>query len=136
MQACYADGAVFNDNVFSDLDARQVRLMWQMLIERGKDLDIEFRNIEANSSMGSAEWTASYTFSSSHRKVVNHIHSNFLFDSGKIVHHSDTFDFYAWARQALGLKGLLLGWTAFFRRSVQAQAKKSLRKYISAHQEP
>jgi hypothetical protein len=94
MQKCYADTAVFNDAIFRNLNAEEAKAIWQMLIERGKNLQIEYLNIEANASMGSAEWIATYTFFTSGRKVVNRIHSNFLFDSEKIVHHSDHFDFY------------------------------------------
>lgn len=130
MQKCYADTAIFNDAIFTNLNTGQAKAMWQMLIERGKDLQIEYMNIKADTSMGSAEWIATYTFSASSRKVVNHIHSNFRFDSGKIADHTDHFDFYTWARQAFGAKGVLLGWTSFFKRQVQTQAKNSLLKYM------
>ena len=118
MQACYADTAVFNDAVFQNLDATHVRNMWEMLIKRGKDLELTYSNIEANDTTGSADWTATYTFSQTKRRVVNHVRANFTFENGKIVNHTDRFDFYTWSKQALGLSGLLLGWTGFMQKKV------------------
>jgi len=48
------------------------------------------------------------------------------FRDGKIVRHTDVFDFHRWARQALGPVGLVLGWTGFLRGKVQAQSAKLL----------
>jgi ketosteroid isomerase-like protein len=131
MQACYADNATFTDEVFVDLDAEQVCAMWEMLCIRGKDLKLEFSNVKADETTGSAEWTATYTFSASKRKVVNRIKANFTFENGKIVKHIDQFDFYLWARQALGLSGLLLGWTSFMRNKVQQTAMKNLALFLA-----
>ncbi len=130
MQECYADSATFNDEVFKNLDANRVRAMWEMLIKRGKDLQIDYKNIEANDTLGSAEWVATYTFSKSGRKVVNRIHADFMFEDGKIVHHVDRFDFYKWARQALGLPGLFLGWSPFLRKKVQKTAALGLADFL------
>ena len=115
MQNCYADNAIFNDTVFRDLHAQQVRLMWAMLIGTAKDLYIEFSEVKTGKGTGSAQWVATYTFSATGRKVVNPIKASFQFENGKIVRHEDEFDFYQWAKQALGLSGLLLGWTPFLK---------------------
>lgn len=130
MQTCYADNATFNDEAFKNLDAAQVRAMWQMLITRGKDLVLTFENVTADDSKGSAEWTATYTFSATKRKVVNHIKAQFSFENGKIVKHTDTFDFHHWAIQALGLTGALLGWTGFLKKKVQKTAMESLVSFM------
>ena len=45
MQACYGDNAIFNDAVFKNLNAAQIKAMWQMLITSAKDLNIEFNNV-------------------------------------------------------------------------------------------
>src|SRR5271156_3711324 len=82
MQHCYANNAVFSDAVFVNLNAAQVKAMWQMLITRGKDLQLEFKNIVADEKTGNAEWTATYTFSATGRKVINHIKADFLFGNG------------------------------------------------------
>jgi ketosteroid isomerase-like protein len=131
MQDCYAENAVFNDEVFTNLNATQVRAMWQMLILRGKDLALTFDNVQANETRGSAEWVATYTFSASKRKVVNRIKADFVFENGKIVRHTDRFDFHKWASQALGTFGLLLGWTSFLRKKVQQTAMKNLTDFMN-----
>ena len=41
----------------------------------------------------------------------------------------DSFDLWRWSRQALGTKGLLLGWTPLVRNAVRAQALKGLRAF-------
>lgn len=130
MQNCYADNVVFNDAVFKNLNAQQVRAMWQMLITKGKDLQLEFSNVHANETKGSAEWVATYTFSQTKRKVVNRIKASFVFEDGKIVQHTDEFDFHKWASQALGITGTLLGWTGFLRNKVQAGAMKNLSTFM------
>lgn len=131
MQEYYADNAIFSDAVFENLDAAEVKAMWQMLITRGKDLQLEFKNVEANDQTGSAEWIATYTFSATGNKVINKIKAAFVFENGKIKEHKDNFDFYTWARQALGLKGLLLGRTSFFHNKVKQQAKNNLMKFMN-----
>ena len=73
MQECYSDNAIFSDAVFENLDAVEVKAMWQMLITRGKDLRLEFKNVEANDKTGSAEWIADYTFSATGNKLINKI---------------------------------------------------------------
>ncbi len=94
MQACYAANAVFNDAVFTNLNATEVRAMWEMLCKKGKDLQLTFSNIKTTEKTGSAEWTATYSFSKTNKKVVNHIKATFEFENGKIINHTDTFDFY------------------------------------------
>lgn len=130
MQTCYADKARFNDPAFRNLNAEEVRAMWQMLITRGKDLTLTYQNITATDTEGTAEWVATYTFSQTKRKVVNHVKAHFVFENGEIVAHTDTFDFYKWSRQALGFTGFLLGKTAFLQKKVQAGASKSLADFM------
>ena len=130
MQECYAENATFTDPVFQNLNAVQVRKMWEMLISRGKDLTLEFSNVKATEKEGSADWRATYTFSASGRKVVNQIHANFVFEKGKIVQHRDHFNFFKWARQALGFPGLLFGWSKFLLESVRQKAMGNLLSFM------
>jgi ketosteroid isomerase-like protein len=130
MQNCYADNATFSDPVFENLNAAEVKAMWQMLITRATDLELEFKNADADETSGSAEWIATYTFTSTGKKVVNKIKANFVFGNGKIKKHKDSFDFYKWAKQALGFKGLLLGWTSFLHNKVKQQARNNLMKFM------
>lgn len=131
MQDCYADEATFSDAVFKDLDAGQVKAMWQMLIIKGKDLRLEFKDISSTKNTAKAHWDAYYTFSSTGRKVINRIDSSFEIANGKIVKHIDNFNFNAWAGQALGLPGVLLGWTSFLRKKISAQAMINLKNFMT-----
>ena len=130
MAACYDPAVKFSDEVFTDLEGARANAMWQMLCERGKDLKIEFRDIEADDATGRAHWEARYTFSATRRPVHNKIDARFEFKNGKIVRHRDTFSFWAWARQALGPTGLLLGWSPIVKNLVRAQAAKNLDSFV------
>lgn len=131
MQSCYADNAVFNDEVFTDLNAEQVCAMWEMFCIKGKDMQISFSDAVANGETGSAHWVAHYTFSKTGKKVVNRIKANFVFKDNKIVKHTDEFSFYQWARQSLGITGSILGWTSFLKEKVKKEAMKNLTAYIA-----
>lgn len=130
MQHSYADNATFNDSVFVNLDAQQVRAMWQMLIVRGGNLTLAFNNIKEEGNKVTANWEAHYTFSATGKSVVNKINAEFEIQDGKIIKHTDTFDFYKWAKQAFGAGGFLLGWTNVFKEKVRQTAKKKLEDYI------
>lgn len=130
MQACYADNTTFSDEVFVNLNAGQVKAMWEMLIKSGKDLKLEFKNVTTSEKTGSAEWIATYTFSATGKKVVNHIYASFEFENGKISKHNDRFSFYKWSRQALGLVGLLLGWTDFLKQKIRKKAINNLTRFV------
>jgi ketosteroid isomerase-like protein len=130
MAACYDPAVRFSDEVFVDLDGVHAAGMWQMLCERGKDLKIEFRDITADDAAGSAHWEAWYTFSATGRSVHNKIDARFEFRGGKIIRHRDSFNFWAWSSQALGLTGLLLGWSGFVKKRVRVQAAKSLASFL------
>jgi ketosteroid isomerase-like protein len=129
MAACYAPDVQFSDPVFPDLRGAQAGLMWKMLCERGKDLRLEFRDVHADATTGSAHWEAWYTFSTTGRQVHNVIDASFGFRDGRIVRHADHFDLYRWSRQALGPAGLLLGWTPLLQGKVRAMAAKGLADY-------
>lgn len=132
--ACYHPEAVFRDEVF-DLRGRRVPAMWHMLVEGGKDMAIEFRDVRSEGERGSAHWEARYSFSSTGRKVHNVIESEFRFEDGLIVEQRDRFPFWRWSRMALGMPGLLLGWTPFLRAKVRKRAAANLAKFLTAHPE-
>lgn len=125
MAACYTPDAHFRDPVF-ELRRGAVGDMWQMLCERGKDLRVEFANVQAGGGKGSADWQAWYSFSKTGRSVHNVIQAQFVFRDGRISEHVDSFSFWRWSRQALGPAGLLLGWTPLLRNKVRAEAARGL----------
>jgi ketosteroid isomerase-like protein len=128
MAACYAPGASFADPVFPGLKNGEPGKMWRMLTTRGKDMTVVFDGIEANDANGKAHWVATYTFSGTGARVVNDIQARFTFENGLIKTHQDQFDLYKWMRQALGLKGILLGWLP----PVQAKLQKTARAGLDA----
>src|SRR5258706_15585665 len=84
MIACYASDIVFTDPVFMELHGKEAKAMWQMLAGRSKDLTLVFNNVHADDKTGTAHWEATYTFSSTGRKVLNVIDAVFEFKDGKI----------------------------------------------------
>jgi ketosteroid isomerase-like protein len=126
MAACYHPQVHFSDPVFPDLDAAGVKAMWSMLLERGTDLRITFRVVEENAVHGVGACDAWYTFTATGRAVHNRISGSFEFRDGLIYRQQDRFNFWRWSRQALGWRGLLLGWTSFLQRKIQSTAAKQL----------
>ena len=131
MTPCYHPNARFSDPAFPDLSGPEVSAMWRMLTARSKDLTLSFSDVEASAEHGAAKWVALYTFGATGRKVENHISAAFVFKDGLILEHSDLFNFWRWARQALGPMGLLLGWSGFLRRKVQKQARSNLAAFMA-----
>ncbi|HMI06720.1 MAG TPA: nuclear transport factor 2 family protein [Flavobacterium sp.] len=132
MVSCYHPEIRFHDPAFGTLKGKDVFDMWHMLIEKSKgELEIEFSDVKANETSGSAKWTATYNFSKTNRKVVNVIYAEFQFKDGLIIKHTDNFNLWKWSSQALGLSGMLLGWTGFLQNKIRQQALQSLRMYQS-----
>ncbi len=129
MAACYGPDVRFSDPVFGDLRGDRAGAMWRMLTSGPGELRIELLEHEADEARGSAHWKAHYTFSETGRPVVNDIHASFEFKDGLIADHRDEFNFYAWARQALGPVGLLLGWTPLVRSKVRRMAAGKLEEF-------
>lgn len=130
----YHEEAYFKDEAF-ELNGKEPAAMWHMLCLRGKDLKIEFSDINENDDVVTAKWEAIYTFSATKRKVHNKIEARFKFKDGKIIEHIDSFNFWRWSSQALGLPGYLFGWSSFLKKKVQHQAGNSLNAFISTHPE-
>ena len=130
MAACYAPDVRFSDPVFPDLQGDRAGAMWKMLTGRAKDLKVEASGFRADDRTGEAHWEAWYSFSATGRKVHNIIDARFEFRDGLIVRHDDTFDFWRWSRQALGVPGVLLGWSPMLRNKVRAQAAKGLDLFL------
>lgn len=131
MAGCYHPEIEFSDPVFPRLTGRQATAMWRMLCERGKDLAVEFRDVEADGTSGRAHWEAQYTFTATGRRVRNRIDARFEFRDGRIIRHRDAFSFWAWAAQALGPMGALLGWSRLVKGRVRAQAARNLEVFMA-----
>jgi ketosteroid isomerase-like protein len=135
MVALYHDNILFEDPAFGTLKGSAAKDMWRMLCasQKGKDFKVALTHTEFFGSHGTATWEAHYIFSRTGRKVHNIVHAQFLFKEGKIIKHIDSFDLYRWARQAMGLKGLLLGWTPYFAKKMRAGTRSLLSQYQKKH---
>ena len=134
MTACYTEDVHFRDPAFGELHGREAADMWRMLCQRAKDFSLTFDGITADDQRGTAHWVATYTFTQTGRTVVNDIHAEFVFRDGRIARHYDHFDLWRWTRQALGLKGLLLGWLPAVQGAVHRQARQGLAAWQRAQQ--
>ena len=126
MAACYHPQARFADPAFPNLRGAEIGAMWTMLCQRAQDFKLSFKDVSADDHSGRAHWEAHYLFSKTGRHVHNIIEAEFKFKDGLIIEHDDRFSFWRWSRQALGLPGVLLGWSGFLRGKVQAEAAKGL----------
>ena len=137
MAACYAPDATFHDEIFDLTGVREIGGMWSMLCETTRkegreDWSLSHSDVTSKGNTGTAHWDAHYRFSATGRLVTNHVDTTMVFNTdGLIASQVDTFDFWAWSRQALGPPGLLLGWTPFLKSKVQGQANANLKKYLA-----
>lgn len=137
MAACYAPDATFDDEVFSLRGAREIGGMWTMLCTatqaKGSHVwKLTYRDVQADATTGQAHWDAHYLFSATGRLVDNAIDARFTFTpEGLIQTQRDRFSFWTWARQALGVPGLLLGWSPSLRRQVRSTAARNLATYLA-----
>lgn len=128
MAKCYHGEAHFQDPAF-DLAGSQIGQMWKMLCLRAKEFDLKFTVTEVGEERGIVEWEANYLFSKTGRKVNNKITAEILFKDGLIYQHQDSFNFWRWSRQAIGLPAYILGWTGFFKKAVSSQAMAQLASF-------
>lgn len=131
MQSCYHPEAVFSDPVFGLLDVHEVKAMWEMLCTRAKNFSLTYGNIQLlDDEYTTTDWKAVYLFSQTGRKVENQIKAHMRFKDGLIIEHSDAFSIYRWSKQAFGITGWLLGWSAYFHKKLQLKAKIGLQKFM------
>jgi ketosteroid isomerase-like protein len=129
MAACYHPQATFEDPAFGPLDREATCAMWTMLLGRSTDLLVTHKVLSETGSTVAAHWEARYTFTRTGRPVLNRITATFTLEGGLIRTHRDHFSFWAWARQAFGPVGLLLGWTSWFQTKVRGEALRALAAY-------
>ena len=130
MIACYHFDIIFSDPVFGTLHGAEATSMWRMLCKRGKDLEVEFGNIQTDDHTGSTHWEAWYTFSKSKRRVHNVVEAKFIFQDGRIIRHTDRFNLWKWSSMALGPLGTFLGWTPFVQAGIRKEAWRGLDAFM------
>ncbi|SCY07660.1 SnoaL-like domain-containing protein [Nonlabens sp. Hel1_33_55] len=130
MTALYKDNSHFKDPVFGDLHGEHAISMWHMLFSKNNQVKISYKIIEATPTYGKVQWTANYLNGSNKRPVTNHVTANFKLADGEIVNHVDSFNLSKWSRQALGVSGLLMGWSSFMKNQIQKKTNSLLDHYI------
>ena len=129
MTALYSSDIEFHDPAFGPLKRERAKDMWRMLCGAQTDLKLEFDVLEESEINAKVKWVAMYTFGKEKRLVVNQAVAHLSIENGLIVKHLDDFNLHKWARQALGLKGALLGWTGFFKAQLQKQTNSRLDRW-------
>lgn len=135
MAACYHEDVHFSDPVFPDLRGDEARAMWHMLCDQGRDLVVRASDISADGDTGSARWQATYTFTPTGRTVHNRIDASFIFSEGRIIRHEDSFDLWRWLRMAVGVSGLLVGWSGSAKEKVRRTGATGLERFLDEHPE-
>ncbi|MBH9345953.1 nuclear transport factor 2 family protein [Pseudomonas aeruginosa] len=133
MAACYAPQATFHAPARGARRGREAGARGRRRARRARDFRLAPAAGRADGNEGRAQWVAHYLFTQTGRRVENRIEARFRFADGLIVEHRDHFDLWRWSRQALGLTGLLLGWTPPLQRAIRQQARKGLAAYQAAH---
>ncbi|MEI8025646.1 MAG: hypothetical protein WCI18_04780 [Pseudomonadota bacterium] len=102
--------------------------MWALLVSNILRKGRETWNLSyVVESDTSASWEATYLFAATGRVVTNRVRSQFVFDAdGNVCQQVDTFNFWRWSRQALGLAGVFLGWSPLLKKNVRAEALENL----------
>ncbi len=131
MNSCYTDDIVFSDPVFGLLRGDEVRSMWQMICKGAPDFSLKVSEaVWYDEEYASVQWTASYRYPPTGRRVVNRVKAFMRIRDGKISEHSDAFKISRWASQALGWKGMVFGWMGWMQRRIQKKARAALIHYI------
>lgn len=131
MLACYSDDVVFHDPGFGKLEGDRAKAMWHMLVTgEESDLSVTYKVIEDTDHQGIVDWEAKYLFGPSNRKVHNKIKATLELENGKIVKHTDRFNFWKWNKMALGPVGHLIGWMPFMKPLVQKKTNQILDDYM------
>lgn len=130
----YAEEVIFCDPAFGKLSGNRPHEMWRMLLGRfDEHTTINFEVVETEANKAQVKWTAKYHFGKKRRPVTNRVTSTLILKNEKIVEYYDNFDIWKWAYQAIGIGGLLLGWSKFFQLKIQQNTNKMLDKYIAKH---
>lgn len=132
MNSLYADQVEFEDPAFGKLKGDRAKMMWNMLLERSQgNLKIDYTIIESTENTALVNWEARYPFSKTGRQIHNKISAHLTIEDGKIIKHTDHFNLWKWSQQAFGIKGLMMGWTPFFRKKLQQQTRGLLVKFMN-----
>ena len=102
--------------------------MWKMLLNNNQNFKITYKIERVSESQFIINWKAEYLFGKKKRRVINFVESNIKIKDSKIIEQIDSFNFYKWAKQSLGIVGLFLGKSKLFRKKISNSAYKKLKE--------
>ena len=127
----YHEQIEFSDPAFGTLNGPEAALMWKMLLRSAKDLRAEYHIRSVTGSTAKVHWEAFYTYGKDKRKVHNKVEATLEIADGKIIRHKDKYSLWKWASQTMGINGIIIGWTSFFKKRLQKQSKEMLQRFLS-----
>lgn len=131
MTDLYRDDIHFEDPAFGKLKGDKAKKMWEMLLaNKDSQLVINFNILNSTQNQAHVKWEANYLFGPQKKPVHNIITAHLQTENGKIVSHQDRFSLWRWSRQAIGISGLLLGWTPYWKRIIQKKTRSILNNYL------
>ncbi|ATZ20707.1 nuclear transport factor 2 family protein [Mesoplasma coleopterae] len=127
MNSLYDQSIIFNDPIFKDLNNKQVTNMWKSLLSNKKEskFEVSYEIIKENEDIF-VRWTATYLFGPKKRKVTNVVDSKMEVVNGKIVKHTDSFNFKKWAKQSIGGPAYIFGNQKWFKNKVSKAALEKI----------
>lgn len=135
MADCYSASVRFQDPAFGTLYGNDAKDMWRMLCSSSTDLEMLYTIVDADATSAHVDWVAVYTFGPKKRTVTNCVSASISIVDNKIIEHHDSFDSWNWSRQALGLRGRLLGWSRPFQSKIQETATGQLKAFQQKRQQ-
>jgi ketosteroid isomerase-like protein len=132
MALCYHPMVSFADPLFPDLRGAHAAMLWPMLMSDAvlgmSQIELTYEIMAADERKAQIKWEAKYR--QRKRQVRQQALSTLTFWDDKIVRQIDEFPFWAWARQARGMSGLLLGGLPPYQRFQQARAHSELEAFM------
>lgn len=108
MEALYAPGVQFHDEIFDFPDRAGTMGMWRVLTDPASGGRFTYSVLGVKGDVVTVKWLADYKFPSKDfgRPVHNEVTATLVVRNGRIVKHTDRFSWEKWSRQALPFGGL------------------------------
>jgi heat-inducible transcriptional repressor len=121
---CYHPLVSYSSPLFPDLRGPLPAAMWRLGLARADRLQVRWDVVFADPRKAQVNWTARWADGSAQRRLT--VATTLAIWDGRVVRQVDEFRFPAFAAQALGLPGQLLGRVGPWRRSVQRRARAAV----------
>lgn len=134
MSDCYADDIIYSDPVFGLMQGDDVRKMWQMICKGARNLSVQYSGIEELDEMYvTCLYKVSYYFELTQKHICYSAKAFMKIEEGKITEHSDGYRLSSFISNAYGIKGKLLSWSGYMKKSVQNRYRTLLQNFASTN---